>query len=166
MAMKASCGSNPVRKLATACSPLKAAARAGAKRAGGAGGSQSKVSGENSGFSPKIQWQQSKFAQELMKREGLKDEEGLQSWFVKRIGKFLESKNRRLTRHGRSAGLPRRLVVVNPAVVVRPLQLAGGQFIEAHLDHRMHLQDGGRVDRCDWALDGFRDGAGFVFAKG
>lgn len=45
---------------------------------------------------PKTQWKQSKFAQELMKREGLKSEDELQSFFVNRIGKFLESKNRRL----------------------------------------------------------------------
>ena len=45
---------------------------------------------------PKDQWKQSKSAQELMKRENLKNEEELQSWFVRRIGKFLESKNRRL----------------------------------------------------------------------
>ncbi len=45
---------------------------------------------------PKTQWKQSAFAQEVMKREGLKTEEELQSWFIRRIGKFLESKNRRL----------------------------------------------------------------------
>ena len=45
---------------------------------------------------PKTQWKQSAFAQEVMKREGLKTEEDLQSWFIRRIGKFLESKNRRL----------------------------------------------------------------------
>ncbi|MDP3850409.1 MAG: beta-N-acetylhexosaminidase [Luteolibacter sp.] len=45
---------------------------------------------------PKTQWRESKFAQEVMKREGLKNEEELQSWFVRRIGKFLKSKNRRL----------------------------------------------------------------------
>ncbi len=45
---------------------------------------------------PKTQWKNSAFAQEVMKREGLKNEEELQSWFVRRIGKFLETKNRRL----------------------------------------------------------------------
>lgn len=45
---------------------------------------------------PKSQWQQSKFAQELMKSEGLKNEEELQSWFIRRIERFLQSKNRRL----------------------------------------------------------------------
>lgn len=45
---------------------------------------------------PKTQWQQSEFAQSVIKREGLKNEEELQSWFIQRIGRFLESKNRRL----------------------------------------------------------------------
>jgi len=45
---------------------------------------------------PKTQWKQSKFAQDLIKREGLKDEEELQSWFVRQIEKYLESKGRRL----------------------------------------------------------------------
>lgn len=45
---------------------------------------------------PKTQWEKSKFAQEVMKREGLKDEHELQSWFIRRIGKFLEGKNRKL----------------------------------------------------------------------
>lgn len=45
---------------------------------------------------PKTQWKESAFAQDVMKREGLKDEEELQSWFIRRIGRFLESKNRRL----------------------------------------------------------------------
>ena len=45
---------------------------------------------------PKTQWRQSKFAQEVIRREGLKDEHELQSWFIRRIGKFLDSKGRRL----------------------------------------------------------------------
>jgi hexosaminidase len=45
---------------------------------------------------PKTQWRQSKFAQEVIRREGLKDEHELQSWFVRRIGKFLDSRGRRL----------------------------------------------------------------------
>ena len=65
-----------------------------------------------------------------------------------------------------SVGLPGGLVVVNPAVVVRALQFACGGFIKADFDHRVHLQDGGRVDRCDRPFHGFRDGAGLVFAKG
>lgn len=43
---------------------------------------------------PKDQWNQSKFAQDLMKQEKLKDAEALQSWFIRRIEKFLESKGR------------------------------------------------------------------------
>lgn len=45
---------------------------------------------------PKDQWKASKFAQEVMKREGLKDEHELQSYFIRRIEKFLASKNRSL----------------------------------------------------------------------
>lgn len=45
---------------------------------------------------PKTQWHQSKFAQAVMKREGLKNEDELQSWFIRRIEKFLEAKGRRL----------------------------------------------------------------------
>ncbi len=45
---------------------------------------------------PKTQWQQSAFAQQVMRREGLKDEQELQSWFIGRIEKFLASKGRRI----------------------------------------------------------------------
>lgn len=45
---------------------------------------------------PKDQWKQSATAQAVMKREGLKDEHELQSWFIRRIEKFLASKGRRL----------------------------------------------------------------------
>jgi hexosaminidase len=45
---------------------------------------------------PKTQWQQSAFAQQVIQREGLKDEEGLQSWFIGRIEKFLATKGRRI----------------------------------------------------------------------
>lgn len=45
---------------------------------------------------PKDQWKQSATAQAVMKREGLKDEHELQSWFIRRIEKFLSSKGRRL----------------------------------------------------------------------
>ena len=43
---------------------------------------------------PKKEWKESAFAQELIKREGLKDEHELQSYFIKRIEKFLNSKGR------------------------------------------------------------------------
>jgi len=43
---------------------------------------------------PKTQWEQSKLAQEVIKREGLKDEHELQSYFIRRIEKFLNSKGR------------------------------------------------------------------------
>ncbi|MGA0846711.1 MAG: beta-N-acetylhexosaminidase, partial [Luteolibacter sp.] len=45
---------------------------------------------------PKDQWKQSATAQTVMKRENLKDEHELQSWFIRRIEKFLASKGRRL----------------------------------------------------------------------
>jgi hexosaminidase len=45
---------------------------------------------------PKDQWNQSPFAKEVMQREGLKDAHELQSWFIRRVEKFLASKGRRL----------------------------------------------------------------------
>lgn len=43
---------------------------------------------------PKNQWKESLQAQEVIKREGLKDEHELQSYFIKRIEKFLNSHGR------------------------------------------------------------------------
>ncbi len=45
---------------------------------------------------PKSRWKESPLAQELIRREGLRDEDGLQSWFVRRIGRFLHRSGRRL----------------------------------------------------------------------
>ena len=45
---------------------------------------------------PKTRWKASPIAQELMHREGLKNEEELQSYFIKRIERFLRSHGRRL----------------------------------------------------------------------
>jgi hexosaminidase len=45
---------------------------------------------------PKIQWKESRFAQDLIKKENLKDEHGLQSYVIKRIDKFITSKGRRM----------------------------------------------------------------------
>jgi hexosaminidase len=45
---------------------------------------------------PKDQWVESKFAQEVMKREGLKDEHELQSYFIRRIEAMLVEKGRSL----------------------------------------------------------------------
>lgn len=45
---------------------------------------------------PKITWENSQFCQDLMKKEGLKDEHELQSYFIKRIDKFVTSKGRRI----------------------------------------------------------------------
>ncbi len=45
---------------------------------------------------PKNQWQESRFCQELMKKEGLKDEHELQSYFIRRIDRFVTSKGRKM----------------------------------------------------------------------
>ena len=43
---------------------------------------------------PKTAWKNSTFCQDLMKKEGLKDEHELQSYFIQRIEKFINSKGR------------------------------------------------------------------------
>ena len=45
---------------------------------------------------PKTRWKASPVAQEIIRRENLKDELELQSWFIRRIERFLISRNRRL----------------------------------------------------------------------
>lgn len=45
---------------------------------------------------PKTRWKASPVAQEIIQRERLTNEEGLQSWFIRRIERFLISKGRRL----------------------------------------------------------------------
>ncbi len=45
---------------------------------------------------PKEQWKQSKFAQETIKKHSLKDEEELQSWFIRRVDEILKQKGRKL----------------------------------------------------------------------
>jgi len=45
---------------------------------------------------PKIQWEESPVAQEVMRREGLEGEEALQSWFVRRIEAHLNSLGKQL----------------------------------------------------------------------
>jgi hexosaminidase len=45
---------------------------------------------------PKTQWEESRFAQELIKKENLKDAHGLQSYVIKRIDKFITAKGRRM----------------------------------------------------------------------
>ena len=42
----------------------------------------------------KDEWEESAYAQEVIKREGLKDEHGLQSYFIARIEKFLNANGR------------------------------------------------------------------------
>jgi hexosaminidase len=45
---------------------------------------------------PKTRWKASPLAQEVMRREGLKNEEELQSYFIRRVEKFINSKGKRL----------------------------------------------------------------------
>lgn len=45
---------------------------------------------------PKNTWKASTFCQELIKKEGLKDEHELQSYFIRRIDKFVTSKGRKI----------------------------------------------------------------------
>ena len=45
---------------------------------------------------PKVRWRASPLAQEIIRREGLASEGQLQSWFIRRIERFLLSKGRRL----------------------------------------------------------------------
>ncbi len=45
---------------------------------------------------PKARWKASPIAQEVIRREGLRDEDELQSWFIRRIESFLNSHGRRL----------------------------------------------------------------------
>ncbi|HVS64067.1 MAG TPA: beta-N-acetylhexosaminidase [Thermoanaerobaculia bacterium] len=45
---------------------------------------------------PKKQWEESSLAQQVIEREGLTDEEELQSWFIRRIERHLSANGRRL----------------------------------------------------------------------
>jgi len=45
---------------------------------------------------PKARWKSSRFCQQLIKKDGLKSEEELQSWFIQRIEKFLNDHGRKL----------------------------------------------------------------------
>jgi hexosaminidase len=45
---------------------------------------------------PKTRWEESAYVQALMQREGLADEDEVQSWFIRRIGRFLTAKGRRM----------------------------------------------------------------------
>jgi hexosaminidase len=45
---------------------------------------------------PKVRWKESPIAQEIIKREGLKDESELQSYFIRRVEKMLNARGRRL----------------------------------------------------------------------
>jgi hexosaminidase len=45
---------------------------------------------------PKARWEASPIAQEVIRREGLRDEAELQSWFIRRIERFLRANGRKL----------------------------------------------------------------------
>jgi len=45
---------------------------------------------------PKTSWQKSEFCQQLMKKEGLKDEHELQSYFIRRVEAMLTKRNKKL----------------------------------------------------------------------
>ncbi|HET8569088.1 MAG TPA: beta-N-acetylhexosaminidase [Candidatus Limnocylindria bacterium] len=45
---------------------------------------------------PKTRWRECRIAQDLIAREGLRDEDELQSWFIRRIERFLAANGRRL----------------------------------------------------------------------
>lgn len=45
---------------------------------------------------PKTRWEESDFVQALMEREGLDDEMAMQSWFIRRIERFLNANGKRL----------------------------------------------------------------------
>ena len=45
---------------------------------------------------PKKRWKESALAQEIIRREGLKNEEELQSWFIRRVERMLTARGRRL----------------------------------------------------------------------
>ena len=45
---------------------------------------------------PKTEWEHSRFCQEIMKKNGLKDEHELQSYFIQRMDKFITGKGRKM----------------------------------------------------------------------
>jgi len=45
---------------------------------------------------PKTRWEESEFVQALMQREGLVDEHAVQSWFIRRIERFLNDNGKRM----------------------------------------------------------------------
>lgn len=45
---------------------------------------------------PKESWKQSAFCQQLIREKGLKDEHGLQSYFIQRVEKYINSKGRKI----------------------------------------------------------------------
>ncbi len=45
---------------------------------------------------PTVRWEQSALAQDIIRREGLKDEHALQGWFMRRVEKYLQQHGRRM----------------------------------------------------------------------
>jgi hexosaminidase len=64
---------------------------------------------------PKATWKHSADCQALMKREGLKNEEELQSWFVRRIEKFVDADGKRMIGWSEilQGGLPQHAAVMD-----------------------------------------------------
>ncbi len=64
---------------------------------------------------PKRRWRESADAQAVMRREGLRNEEELQSWFIQRIERFLAARGRRLIGWDEilEGGLPPRATVMS-----------------------------------------------------
>jgi hexosaminidase len=64
---------------------------------------------------PKDTWKSSPECQALMKREGLKNEEELQSWFTRRIEKFIDAHGRRMIGWSEilEGGLPKHAAVMD-----------------------------------------------------
>ena len=88
---------------------------------------------------PKTQWMQSPFAQSVIRREKLADEDELQSWFIRRIGAFLETKGRRLIGWDeiQEGGLPKTatMMVWRDAKWARHALSLGNDIIMASTSH-------------------------------
>lgn len=89
---------------------------------------------------PKDAWKKSAFCQSLMKKEGLKDEHQLQSYFISRMEKYLNSKGRQII--GWDEILEGGLA---PNATVMSWQGETGGIAAAKLDHDVIMTPGGYV---------------------